>query len=567
MQSSKNFNQQLSNGLAMHKKGLLIEAKTIYEQILNSQPDHFDALQLLGAISIQTKDYEKCINLLNNALQIKNNYAPTYYNLGLALHELEKFNEAIASYHQALEINPYYSQAHNGLACALKALHQYDSAITYFNKAITLNPSYAEAHNNIGLVKQELKEYSAAIANYEKAISLKPDYYEAFYNKGIALIGLNQFTDAISTFNQTLKLEPDFAKAFNGLGHANQELLRLTEAMSNYEKAILKDPKFADALWNKSLLKILLGEYPEGWSLYEHRWKVRKFKKESRDFNQPLWLGENTIQNKIILIHAEQGLGDSIQFCRYIPMIESLGPRQIILEIPKPLTSIISTVNSKTILLEKGNPIPQFDLHCPMMSLPHAFRTTLDNIPAQIPYLNADKNKVLDWSKMLGDPKNPRVGIVWSGSSNHPNDHNRSLLFKQLAPLLILPFEFHSLQKEIKAVDLVSLKNFKQIHQHQDNLIDFSDTAALIENLELVITVDTSIAHLAGALGKRVFILLPFVPDYRWMLDRNDSPWYPTATLFRQPKLNDWESVINQIKLALESNLPPHDEVLGKKNA
>ncbi|MEI8210314.1 MAG: tetratricopeptide repeat-containing glycosyltransferase family protein, partial [Methylococcales bacterium] len=489
------------------------------------------------------------------ALQIKKNYAPTYYNLGIALHELNKFDEAIANYDQAIQLDHHYIQAFNGLACALKELKRFEDAIAYFDRAVTLNPSYAEAYNNMGLVRHELKEYNAAIDNYEKAISIKPDYFEAFYNKGIAQIGLKQFDAAISNFKQSLNLKSDFAKAHNGLGHANQELKQFATAIANYEEAIHLDPNFADACWNKSLLKILLGEYLEGWALYERRWEGSKFKKEFRNFKQPVWLGQSSIHNKTILIRAEQGLGDSIQFCRYISMIEFLTPKQIILEVPKALISLLSTLNSKMMLLEKGQPIPKFDVHCPMMSLPHAFKTTVDTIPAQTPYLYADKNKAMYWTKKLGVQKNIRIGIVWSGSRNHKNDHNRSLSLKQFAPIFQLPFDFHSLQKEIKAMDLETLNNLKQIKQHQDDLIDFSDTAALIENLDIVITVDTSVAHLAGAMGKKIFILLPFVPDYRWMLDRNDSPWYPTATLFRQPKLDDWESVIDQIKVILQGDL------------
>ena len=555
MQSQQNLNQMLQKALALHQQGLIKEAQMIYAQILKVQPKHFDALQLSGAIAIQTKDFKQCVKLLSTALQIKKNYAPTYYNLGIALHELNKFDEAIANYDQAIQLDHHYIQAFNGLACALKELKRFEDAIAYFDRAVTLNPSYAEAYNNMGLVRHELKEYNAAIDNYEKAISIKPDYFEAFYNKGIAQIGLKQFDAAISNFKQSLNLKSDFAKAHNGLGHANQELKQFATAIANYEEAIHLDPNFADACWNKSLLKILLGEYQEGWALYERRWEGSKFKKEFRNFKQPVWLGESSIHNKTILIHAEQGLGDSIQFCRYISMIESLAPKQIILEVPKALMSLLSTLNSKMMLLEKGQPIPKFDVHCPMMSLPHAFKTTVNTIPAQTPYLYADKNKAMYWTKKLRVQKNPRIGIVWSGSSNHKNDHNRSLSLKQFAPIFELPFDFHSLQKEIKAMDLETLNNLKQIQPHQDDLIDFSDTAALIENLDIVITVDTSVAHLAGAMGKKIFILLPFVPDYRWMLDRNDSPWYPTATLFRQPKLDDWESVIDQIKVILQGDL------------
>jgi len=553
MQSLPNLDETLRKGLALHQQGLLNEAQAIYAQILKKQPKHFDALQLSGAIAIQTKDYKKCLNLLSTAIQIKTNYAPTFYNLGIALHELKKFDEAILNFGHAIKLDPNYVNAYNGLACSLKELKHFEDAIACFDQAIKLNPSYAEAYNNIGLVQYELREYGAAIHNYEKAIIIKPDYFEAYYNKGIAQIGLKQFDASIHNFNQALNIKSDFAKAYNGLGHANQELKKMATAMINYEKAIQLDPDYADACWNKSLLKILLGEYQEGWTLYEKRWRGSKFNKESRSFKQPLWLGKHAIQNKTIFIYAEQGLGDSIQFCRYISMIEALGPKEVILEAPKALISLLSSLNSNFKLLEKGQPIPKFDLHCPMMSLPHAFNTILETIPARIPYLYADKNKTIYWNKKLGLKKIPRIGLVWSGSVSHKNDHNRSLSLKQLANILKLPYQFHSLQKEIRTIDKVTLRSFKQIQQHHDDLIDFSDTAALIENLDLIITVDTSVAHLAGAMGKKVFILLPFVPDYRWMLDRIDSPWYPTATLFRQPKLDDWENVIDQINTTLQN--------------
>ena len=269
-----------------------------------------------------------------------------------------------------------------------------------------------------------------------------------------------------------------------------------------------------------------------------------------RNFKEPLWLGNESIKDKTILIYAEQGLGDSIQFCRYIKMIEALEPKEIILEVPKVLISLLSSLKSKINLVEKGA-FNTFDLQCPMMSLPHAFKTTVDNIPAEIPYLYVDKNKSKFWHKKLGTKTNHRIGLVWSGSTTHKNDHNRSLLLEQLAPLIDLPFEFHCLQKEIRSVDLNLLNEFKKIRQHQDSLLDFSDTAGLIEQMDLVISVDTSVAHLAGAIGKQVFILLPFAPDYRWMLDRTDSPWYPTATIFRQQISNNWDNVIDQVKLEL----------------
>ena len=411
---------------------------------------------------------------------------------------------------------------------------------------------YASAYSNKGQAHQELNQHDVAITCYEKAIDLNPDFAEAYSNLGIAQQELKQYDAAIKSFRKAINIDPSYAAPYSNLGVTLQELNQLNEAISNYEKAINLKNDYAQALWNKALAKILLGEYEEGWQLYEWRWKSGQ-KDTFRNFKEPLWLGQEPIKDKVILIHAEQGLGDSIQFCRYISMVESLGPKQILLEVPMVLMTFLSSLNVRFNLIEQGHSIPKFDLQCPMMSLPYAFKTNLNNIPAAIPYLYADKEKTKYWANKLGIKTAPRVGLVWSGSTGHKNDHNRSLLLKQLAPLFELEFEFHCLQKEIRPVDLDAMNNLKAIHLHEDDLIDFSDTAALVENLDLVITVDTSVAHLAGAMGKKVFILLPFAPDYRWMLDTNESPWYPTATLIRQPNLDDWNHVIKQLKLILIS--------------
>lgn len=548
---SADLNNRLQQGLALHQQGFLKEAKAVYEQIIATDPEHFDALQLTGAIALQHKKYEDCVKLLSKAVRVKKNYAPAYFNLGIALHELKQFDQAVHNYHQAIRLDNQYTKAFNGLGCALKELKQYQTAIENFNKVINLNPKHAEAYNNIGLVRQELNEYRPAIKAYEMAISIKPEYFTAYYNRGIALNSLKQFDEAVTSFNLAIQLKNDFAEAFNGLGYAKQQLRQYDDAIACYKKAICLKPDFADAHSIKSHLKILLGDYEEGWALYEWRWKSSGLKRFYREFSQPLWLGQTSIKDKVILIHPEQGLGDSIQFCRYIAMIEALAPKKIILEVPKALISLLYTLKSQVTFIEQGQAIPEFDLHCPMMSLPHAFKTIVATIPADIPYLFAEKSKTKRWQDKLGPITKPRIGLAWSGSINHKNDHNRSLLLKQLTALFDLPFEFHSLQKEIRPNDLEALNTLKQVNQHHDALNDFSDTAALIENMDLVISVDTSVAHLAGAMGKKVFILLPFAPDYRWMLDRSDSPWYQTATLFRQPEIDDWNSVIDQVRLAL----------------
>jgi hypothetical protein len=262
---------------------------------------------------------------------------------------------------------------------------------------------------------------------------------------------------------------------------------------------------------------------------------------------QPLWLGDISIADKTLLIHRQEGLGDYIQFIRYATLAEQTGVK-IILEVPSSLFGITSSLEGRFILIEEGQPLPAFDYHCPVMSLPLAFKTTIDTIPAKTPYFYADQDKQFSWRQRLSEKSKPRVGLVWSGSTAHKNDHNRSIALTQFASLLDLPIEFHCLQKEIKTEDALFISDNGKIINHQAHLQDFSDTAALIAELDLVIAVDTSVAHLAGALGKQVWILLPFAPDYRWMLDKTDSPWYPSASLFRQPAIGDWDSVIAEVR-------------------
>ena len=306
-------------------------------------------------------------------------------------------------------------------------------------------------------------------------------------------------------------------------------------------------------------MKLLTGQYEEGWKLYESRRKAKATKSNYKLYDQPLWLGKESLQNKTLLVEAEQGLGDIIQFCRYIPMLENIEAK-VILETPKALASIIKTIPSNFLIIEKGQSLGHFDYHIPIMSLPHAFNTTANNIPVSIPYLFSDKIKREYWNKKLSKKTKPRIGLVWSGSAAHKNDKNRSLLLKDLEPIVQLPFEYHSLQKEIRENDQPTLFEFKQIHQHQNELNDFSDTAALIDEMDLIITVDTSVAHLAGALGKNVWIILPYHPDYRWMLYRNDSPWYPTCTLFRKSKIDDWDETIEEIISKLKKKFQLNEE-------
>jgi hypothetical protein len=275
-----------------------------------------------------------------------------------------------------------------------------------------------------------------------------------------------------------------------------------------------------------------------------------------RPFAQPLWLGRAPLQGRRILLHAEAGLGDTIQFCRYAPLVTALGA-QVDLEVPAPLLALLSTLRAPCTLVRRGDPLPEFDVHCPLMSLPLALGTTVDTIPADVPYLYADPAKVEDWRRHLGAARAPRVGLAWSGSAIYRNDRKRSLPLGALAELMSLPIEFHALQKDIREDDRAAAREFGRLRLHEGRLNDFSDTAALLELMDLVVSVDTSVAHLAGAMGKPVWVLLPFLPDHRWFLDRADSPWYPTATLLRQSRPGDWPGVIAELACRLAAFSPP----------
>jgi hypothetical protein len=311
-------------------------------------------------------------------------------------------------------------------------------------------------------------------------------------------------------------------------------------------------PDFAEAHWNEALLSLLTGDFSRGWAKYECRWKKEPLVLSKRNFSQPLWLGADAIDGKTILLHSEQGFGDTIQFCRYVPLVAARGAR-IILEVQRPLQELMTNLASAAQVISKGDPLPDFDLQCPLLSLPLAFGTRLETIPSAMPYLQTSVQALKDWQARLGPKVRPRIGVAWSGNPTHKNDQNRSISLRSLLPLLDIEATFVSLQKDIRHDDAAVLKEHSDILQFGDALKNFSDTAALISQLDLVISVDTSVAHLAGALAKPVWVLLPFIPDWRWLLDRDESPWYPTVRLFRQEDTRAWDSVIVRVHADLIS--------------
>jgi tetratricopeptide (TPR) repeat protein len=535
-----------NQGNALRELKRLDEALVCCDRAVALKPDFALAYLNRGFVLHELKRLDDALASLDRAIALQPDYADAFLNRGNVLRDLGQLDEALDSLDRAISLNPGFAVAHFNRGTVLRSLKRDDDALASYDRAIALKADYAEAYCNRGIALQSLKRENDALASYDRAIALKADYAEAYSNRGSALRTLKRLDESIESYDRAIVLNPDFAAAYSNRGLALQSIKRLDEALESYDRAIALQPDFALAYWNKSTLRILKGEYLEGWELYEWRWKLEKFNNMSIPYAQCLWLGNESLTGRTLLIHREQGFGDYIQFIRYALLAEQAGAR-VILEVPAPLMALVSTLKGNFTLVETGAPLPEFDYHCPVMSLPLAFKTTVETIPAQIPYLYADEAKKKQWCKNLGEKTKPRIGLVWSGTPNHRNDHNRSFPLRQLSDLLDLPFEFHSLQKDVRAVDIDALEEFSQVHQHQDDLLDFSDTAALVEQMDIVISVDTSVAHLAGAMGKSLFVLLPYVPDYRWMLDRSDSPWYPTARLFRQPALYDWDSVIAEV--------------------
>ena len=421
-----------------------------------------------------------------------------------------------------------------------------------FARALKADPGCPGALSNRANVLNRLDRPGEALALYDEALLPNPEHSETLCNRAIVLHRLGRYEEALAGFDKALALRPDFAQAHSNRGLTLQQTGRPQEALASFNRALSLMPDYPFARWNASLCKLLLGDFAAGWPEYEWRWKQPEWRTEGERFKGPRWLGGESLAGKTILLHAEQGLGDTLQFCRYAPAVAETGAT-VLLEVQSPLKELLSTLGGIRQIFARGEALPPFDFHCPLMSLPLAFGTTLGTIPAAVPYIRADAVRARQWDEKIGRNGRPRVGIACSGRPTHRDDRNRSIPLRHFAPLLAQDLQLVSLQKDIRPEDRKMLEETPGILNFADDLKDFSDTAALAETMDLVITVDTSVAHLAGAMGKPVWILLPFAPDWRWLLNREDSPWYPSATLFRQSKTGEWDDVFGRIAANLAS--------------
>jgi tetratricopeptide (TPR) repeat protein len=514
------------------------------------EPDLAMAHYNRGKALDDLKRPEEALASYDRAIELRPNFASAHFNRGNVLQAQRRHAEALASYDRAIHIRPDFAQAHYSRGNVLQALNRYDEAVASYDRAVAVRPSFAAALSNRGNALQQQKRYDEALASYDRALDLRPNFAEAWSNRGAALHAMRRYDEALASYDRALALLPDFSGAHSNRGLALHQLKRFDEALASFKRAYTASPNNAEAHFGEAQTRLLLGDFEGGWEKYEWRSQGQQLQKEKRSFTQPQWREQDDIAGKTVLLYGEQGFGDTMQFCRYVPLVAQRGGR-VILEVQDSLRELMTSLAGTTQVLAMGSVLPDFDVQCPLPSLPRVFGTRLETIPAAVPYLRASSQAALDWEARLGPKSRPRIGLAWSGRPTHKDDLNRSIGLGALLPLLDIDATFVSLHKDVRAADAMILKQRSDLLHFGDALVDFADTASLISNLDLVISVDTSVVHLAGALAKPVWVLLPFTPDWRWLLDRNDSPWYPTARLFRRDDTQVWDRVIARVQAAL----------------
>jgi Tfp pilus assembly protein PilF len=507
-----NLSRMQRQAYSSFQHGDLDKAERLCAGILQQRPSDFDALHLSGMLNYQRRRMVEALHFLSLALKTNSSSVDAMSNLGLALHATGRFDEAISSYRNALH----------------------------------LAPDHPEILYNLGNACLELGRLDEALASYDGVLARAPGHAGALVNKGNTLLRFNRPLEAIASYDKALIVMPGHPQILTNRGHALRRLDRPVAALRDFEAALSAAPEFPEAHFEAAMTRLTMGDFDAGWKAYEWRWKTGAFARHCRPPPAPLWLGDEPVSGKTFLLHAEQGFGDTIQFIRYAPLLAGRGAK-VICEVQPELQPLLSPLEGVTVIAA-GEPRPAFDRHCPLLSLPLAFKTRLETIPAAIPYLTAPADRVDYWRDRL-PPARLRAGFVWSGQPSHKNDANRSIALARLATLFEdSPISCFSLQSDLRAADDEVLRGWPNLVHLGGGLRDFADTAAIISLLDVVISVDTAVAHLAGALGKPVMILLPYAADFRWMRNREDSPWYPTAKLFRQPAFGDWDSVIGRVR-------------------
>jgi Tfp pilus assembly protein PilF len=507
---------KLRGAFAALHGGRFEEAERLFRRIVRAEPDHTEALHCLG----------------------------------IALNQLGRPEQALGFLDRALRLYPHSSQAENNRATVLNALKRPAEALASLHRAIAIKPDDAELHYNAGNTLMALQRNEEALAAFDKAIALNGNFRQAWQNRGIVLTRLARTEEALANYDRLLALlpaagGPALAETQANKAWALDRLNRRAEALAACDDALAVDPDHALAHWNAAPILLAMGDYQRGWKEWEWRWHDPNFPGRKRHFRQPTWLGQQEIAGRRLLLYAEQGFGDTIQFCRYAPMVKARGAH-VILEAPAPLLPLLRTLDGVDELVATGDTLPDFDMQIPLMSLPLAFDTRLDTIPANVPYLSADLAKLEEWRAILGPKQGFRVGLAWSGNPTMPSDVVRSAPLEEIEALFLPGVEFVALQKDVRPRDMDAATRLG-VRMFGAQTKDFSDSAALASLMDLVISVCSGPAHLAGALGKPLWLILYSATDWRWLMHREDSPWYPTARLFRQRTALDWRELAERV--------------------
>jgi tetratricopeptide (TPR) repeat protein len=577
--------ESLAQAVECHQAGDLAEAEAGYRAILKRDPLCSDALHLLGVIANQRGDDATAVDLIQRAIGLQSDAAPYYFDLGISLKSLGRLRDAVSALQQGLQLQPQSAEANNNLGCVYLDLGQYRKAVQCFMSAAALRPDYPEALNNLGNAYASLERPGEAIGAYLRALQARPDYgaamtnlgrvlrregrlaeavecfrrtldldpgdADAHHNLGLALKARGDASGALASYGEALRLRPGSAVVLNSLGVLLAEQGRIEDALGCYETALQVQPQLREAQWNQALARLLSGDLAGGWPGYEQRMHMQRH--YPHRYHKPRWEG-GELRGQRLLIHDEIGYGDVFQFVRYLPLVKARGA-SVIFECKPGLKRLLAGMEGVDCLRERtSRPVTEadFDLYLPMESLPYVFGTTLATVPDAVPYIHPDPALVEQWrgrlGTLLGSGAGIRVGLVWSGNPDSEYDRQRSIPPDRLAPLAAVGgVRFVSLQKGPAAEPLRQASSGLDIVVLDQQLTDFADTAAVIANLDLVISAETAVPHLAGAMARPVWTLLPFVPAWRWLLEREGSPWYPSMRLFRQPRPGDWDVVIASV--------------------
>ena len=529
----------------------LTDAEAAFRQLVALEPGDADAVSNHGVVLFRLGRPGEAEACFRRAIELRPDFTNALNNLGLTRRSAGADAEASECFRRVLATDPNHTDALSNLGALLSARGEAAEAVELLQRAAAQAPNAPEVHNNLGMAFSLLNRDAEAISHFERAIALRPHHAEAHSNLGSALRKEGQFDRSIAVLEQAIALRPGYPEALVNLGLTLRETGAFDRALRCYEEAIAGQPELVTAHWNLSLLRLLRGEWTSGWKDYE--WRFRRERGDRlRPYPQPRFT-LTAQKGSTVLVYAEQGFGDTIQFARYVPLLRARG-YQVIFEVQRGVLRLLGGIPGVT-TVAKGTKLPPFDSFSPLLSLPAIFGTTVDRIPGgKRPYLRAAESMTAEWrQRVRGTDPRPAIGLAWRGNPKHQNDRNRSLTAEQVAPLLANPdLRFVCLQKDARADELAVLRRRGELIDPTAAFSDFGETAAAISALDLVISVDSAVAHLAGGLGAPVWILLPFAPDWRWLLERTDSPWYASARLFRQRRARDWAGVLADVGAALQ---------------